>query len=54
MILMPSSITLNPLSTTFAQGNATTAESMFQSKSFTLPPNMKHLVILLPNEAHES
>ena len=54
MILMPSSITLNPLSTTFAQGNATTAETMFQSKSLTLPPNIKHLVILLPNEAHES
>jgi plastocyanin len=38
----------------FAQNNATTAESMFQSKSLTLPPNIKHLVILLPNEAHES
>jgi plastocyanin len=38
----------------FAQSNAATAETMLQSKSLTLPPNIKHFVILLPNEAHES
>lgn len=54
MLLISSSITITALPTAFAQGNATTAESMFQSKSLTLPPNIKHLVILLPNEAHES
>lgn len=54
MLLMSSSITITSLPSAFAQGNATTAESMFQSKSLTLTPNIKHLVILLPNEAHES
>lgn len=54
ILLMSSSSTITTLPTAFAQGNATTAESMFQSKSLTLPPNIKHLVILLPNEAHES
>ena len=38
----------------FAQNNAATAETMFQTKSLTLPPKIKHLVILVPNEAHES
>jgi len=47
---MSSASTITTLPTAFA----TTAESMFQSKSLTLPPNIKHLVILLPNEAHES
>jgi plastocyanin len=51
---MSSSITITSLPSAFAQGNATTAETMFQTKSLTLPPNIKHLVILLPNEAHES
>jgi hypothetical protein len=50
MLLVSSSSTITTLPTVFA----TTAESMFQSKSLTLPPNIKHLVILLPNEAHES
>jgi plastocyanin len=50
MLLLSSPSTITTLSTAFA----TTAESMFQSKSLTLPPNIKHLVILLPNEAHES
>jgi hypothetical protein len=30
------------------------AESIFRDKSLTLPQNIKHLVILIPNEAHES
>jgi plastocyanin len=54
MLLMSSSITMSPLPTALAQDNAATAESMFQSKSLTLPSYIKHLVILLPNEAHES
>ena len=54
ILLSSSSISITTLPTAFAQGNATTAEIMFQSKSLTLPPNIKHLVILLPNEAHES
>jgi plastocyanin len=54
MLLMSTPITMTPLPTALAQGNAATAETMFQSKSLTLPPNIKHLVILLPNEAHES
>jgi plastocyanin len=50
MLLMSPSSIITTLPTAFA----TTAESMFQSKSLTLPPNIEHLVILLPNEAHES
>jgi plastocyanin len=30
------------------------AESLFQYKSLTLPQNIKHFIILIPNEAHES
>ena len=54
MLLSSSSISITTLPTALAQDNAATAESMFQSKSLTLPSNIKHLVILLPNEAHES
>jgi hypothetical protein len=38
--------------TTFRQKN--TASELFETKSFKLPPNIKHLVILIPNEGHES
>ena len=36
----------------FAQTNAGEADRIIQSKSLTLPPNVKHLVILIPNEGH--
>jgi plastocyanin len=36
----------------FAQTNAGEADWIIQSKSLTLPPNVKHLVILIPNEGH--
>lgn len=36
----------------FAQINTTTAESIFQNKSLVIPPNIKQLVILIPNEGH--
>ena len=36
----------------FAQTNAVEADNIIQHKSLTLPPNVKHLVILIPNEGH--
>jgi plastocyanin len=36
----------------FAQTNAVDANNIIQNKSLTLPPNVKHLVILIPNEGH--
>jgi plastocyanin len=40
------------LSNAIAQNNTTTAETTFQSGSLTLPPNVKQLFILIPNEGH--
>lgn len=37
---------------TFGQKN--TASDLFDTKSLKLSPNIKHLVILIPNEGHES
>jgi plastocyanin len=36
----------------FGQINTTTAGSIFQNKSLVIPPNIKQLVILIPNEGH--
>ena len=36
----------------FAQTNAVEANNIIHNKSLTLPPNVKHLVILIPNEGH--
>ena len=36
----------------FAQTNAVKANNIIQNKSLILPPNVKHLVILIPNEGH--
>jgi len=35
----------------FGQNNAA---DLYKNKSLVLPPNIRHLVILIPNEAHES
>ena len=44
-----------PFLNAFAQNNNQgLAESIFRDKSLTLPQNHKHLIILIPNEAHES
>jgi plastocyanin len=51
VVLAISTITLTPLSHTFGQTNAA---DLYSNKSLTLPPNIKHLVILIPNEGHES
>jgi len=37
---------------TFAQNG--TASDLYETKSLELPPNIKHLIILIPNEGHES
>lgn len=48
-------LTTLPFLNAFAQNNNPgLAESIFQEKSLTLPQNIKHLIILIPNEAHES
>ena len=48
-------LTTAPFLNAFAQNNNQgLAESIFQDKSLTLPQNLKHLIILIPNEAHES
>jgi plastocyanin len=41
-----------PLLHAFAQ--TTNAAELYRNKSLTLPPNVRHLIILIPNEAHES
>jgi plastocyanin len=44
-----------PFLNAFAQNNNQgLAESIFRDKSLALPQNLKHLIILIPNEAHES
>ena len=48
-------LTTAPFLNAFAQNNnQVLAESIFQDKSLTIPQNIKHLIILIPNEAHES
>jgi plastocyanin len=48
-------LTTSPFLNAFAQNNnQVLAESIFQDKSLTIPQNIKHLIILIPNEAHES
>ena len=42
---------LIPLLQAFGQ---THADNLYSTKSLTLPPNIKHFVILIPDEAHES
>lgn len=37
-----------------AFGQKKTADDLYETKSLVLPPNIKHLVILIPNEGHES
>jgi hypothetical protein len=37
-----------------AFGQTTNAADLYRNKSLILPPNVRHLVILIPNEAHES
>ena len=54
MILSPS--TSNPLTIAFAQAGANpptiSATSLFDTGKMILPNNVKHLVILIPNEGH--
>jgi plastocyanin len=54
--VMPSSFTLNPLITAIAQTGERqpniNATSVFDTGQMILPNNVKHLVILIPNEGH--
>jgi hypothetical protein len=48
-------LTIAPFLNAFAQNNNPgLAENIYQDKSLDLPQNIKHLVILIPNEGHES
>lgn len=51
LVIVIISVTLTSALDAFGQNIAT---DLYENKSMTLPPNIKHLVILLPNEAHES
>jgi plastocyanin len=50
-IVISSSITLTSALDAFGQN---IADELYENKSMTLPQNIRHLVILVPNEAHES
>jgi plastocyanin len=50
-IVISSSITLTSALDAFGQN---IADELYENKSMTLPQNIRHFVILLPNEAHES
>ena len=39
---------------TFDALGQTNAADLYKNKSLVLPPNIRHLVVLIPNEAHES
>ena len=48
-------LTAVPFLNALAQNNNQgLSESIFKDKSLTLTQNIKHLIILIPNEAHES
>lgn len=52
-IILVVSTSVSPfIMNTFGQKN--TASDLFETKSLKLSPNIKHLVILIPNEGHES
>jgi plastocyanin len=52
-IILAVSTSVSPfILNTFGQKN--TASDLFETKSLKLSPNIKHLVILIPNEGHES
>lgn len=52
-IILAVSTSVSPFNlNTFGQKN--TASDLFETKSLKLSPNIKHLVILIPNEGHES
>jgi plastocyanin len=54
-VLISMILVATPFMNALAQNdNQGMAESIFRDKSLTLPQNIKHLVILIPNEAHES
>lgn len=56
MLLMPSSVAFNPLDTTFAQTDDNqpniNATSVYDTGQMILGNNIKHLVILIPDEGH--
>jgi plastocyanin len=56
MLLMPSSIAFNPLDTAFSQIEDNqpniNATSVFDTGQMILPSNVKHIVILIPDEGH--
>jgi plastocyanin len=51
-IILVTSTSVSPVLETF--GQKSTASDLYETKSLELSPNIKHLVILIPNEGHES
>jgi plastocyanin len=51
-IILVTSTSVSPVLETF--GQKSTASDLYETKSLKLSPNIKHLVILIPNEGHES
>jgi hypothetical protein len=54
LLLISSASALMLSSYDFNVFGQTIADDLYTNQSMTLPPNIKHFVILLPNEAHES
>ena len=52
IILLLTTCTSLPL--LHASGQTTNAAELYRNKSLTLPQNIGHLIVLIPNEAHES
>jgi plastocyanin len=51
-VILVTSTSVSPVLETF--GQKSTASDLYETKSLELSPNIKHLVILIPNEGHES
>jgi hypothetical protein len=51
-VILVTSTSVSPVLETF--GQRSTASDLYETKSLELSPNIKHLVILIPNEGHES
>jgi plastocyanin len=51
-VILVTSTSVSPVLETFEQKS--TASDLYETKSLELSPNIKHLVILIPNEGHES
>ena len=54
VILVTTTTSVSPFILNGVNGQKTTASDLLETKSLKLSPNIKYLVILIPNEGHES